>query len=219
MKKRRSPDISIKKKKLLLVEGQDEVMLIDKLLRELELTEVLQIINVNGKNNISRGLKSLMKHSDSHRISSIGIIRDADKNPKGAFDSICSALENAGLAKPKQPEELVGDKPKVAIMILPTANTEGMLETLCLQSVQEDPAMACVNQYFDCLKKQLGEAQMPKNLAKAKTAAFLSSRPELASNVGIAAQKGYWPFTHSTFSSLKAFLQLLESNHETALML
>ena len=213
MKKRRSPDIIIEKEKLLLVEGQDEVWLIDKLLRELELTEVLQIINVNGKNNISRGLKSLMNHSDSNCISSIGIIRDADKNPKGAIDSICSALENAGLAKPKQPEELVGDKPQVAFIILPTADTTGMLENMCLQSVQNDPAMPCVDEYIACLQTKLDEGDKPKNWPKARVAAFLASRPVLASSIGLAAQKGYWSFNHAAFSRLKEFLHLLSRGH------
>ncbi len=49
-----------------------------------------------------------------------------------------------------------------------------MLEDLCLKSVEDDPAMECVQEYFDCISDKLDD--LPKNISKAKARAFLASR-------------------------------------------
>jgi len=52
-----------------------------------------------------------------------------------------------------------------------------MLEDVCLQSVENDPAMCCVEEYFGCLKKRLSELR--QNLSKARVRSFLVSREVL----------------------------------------
>ena len=49
-----------------------------------------------------------------------------------------------------------------------------MIETLCLRSVENDPAMPCVEAFFRCLEER--GHPLPSNLEKARTHAFLSTR-------------------------------------------
>lgn len=159
--------------KLLLVEGDDEVNFFSALMKELNL-ENIQVRDVGGKSKFRARLKAVTQSSDYQAVVSVGIVRDADENPKATFDSICGALQAAKLPFPEKPlRPVVKDGLRVVVMILPDGETPGMLEDLCLESVKEDPAMPCVDEYFRCLENRL--ADLPGNMAKARVRAFLAS--------------------------------------------
>jgi hypothetical protein len=165
----------ITKPKILLVEGKDEINLFEQMLSDLELGDDIQIIEVGGKEKFSEKLPSLQKASEFRHVTSIGIIRDADNNPQGAFQSICSILQRVNLPQPTNPLDPVIGPPQVTVMIVPDGDTPGMIESVCLNSVNDDPAMACVDQYFQCLQerhRKLAENDIPK----ARVRSFLASR-------------------------------------------
>ncbi len=165
---------AITKPKLLLVEGKDEVELFDKLLTDLGLVEV-EIRDIMGKTKFRKNIEGLPKITGFGEVTSVGIVTDADKQPQGTFDSICNALEAAGLPRPTAPLQPIGDDLQVAVMILPGDGREGMLEDLCLESVADDPAMSCLEDHFRCLEEQLEASTFPGNLSKARVRAFLAS--------------------------------------------
>ena len=80
-----------------------------------------------------------------------------------------------------------------------------MIETLCLQSVAADPAMPCVEAFFRCLEDS--GHPLPSNLEKARTHAFLATRPKSDLPMWTAAQKDYWDWSHAAFSPLETFLR------------
>jgi hypothetical protein len=49
---------------------------------------------------------------------------------------------------------------------------------------------------------------MPNDIIKAKTHAFLSSRPEPDKKLGEAALAGYFPFSSAVFNQLRTILSL-----------
>jgi hypothetical protein len=71
----------------------------------------------------------------------------------------------------------------------------------------DDPAMICVDQYFDCLDQQL--VDKPQKLSKAKVRVFLSSREDPTLPLGISAKKGYWPLDSDAFADVRRFLKSL----------
>jgi hypothetical protein len=162
--------------KLLLVEGEDEEYLFDALLEDLKLEKNIQVFGVGGKDKFPNDLEKYKKNVPGFEIvTSLGIIRDADNDPQAAFQSVCSALNNAGLPVPNAPLQSKDGPPKVTIMIVPDSDRTGMLEDLCLDSVSDDPAMPCIDQYFECLRgnnRILTENDIPK----ARVRAFLVSR-------------------------------------------
>ena len=164
----------ITKPKLLLVEGKDEVELFEKLLTDLGLVDV-DIRDIMGKTKYRKNIEALPRLSGFGEVTSVGIVTDADKQPKGTFDSVCDALGAAGLPKPTAPLQPVGDAPQVMVMILPDGETPGMLEDLCLESVADDPAMSCVEEYFRCLEGRLEAGALPGNPSKARVRAFLAA--------------------------------------------
>jgi hypothetical protein len=68
-------------------------------------------------------------------VVSRGIVRDADSDPVGAFQSVTDALRNANLPVPEQILIPTGQKPKVAVIILPKPHAHGMMEDLYLEEV------------------------------------------------------------------------------------
>jgi len=164
----------ITKPKLLLVEGKDEVKLFGKLFADLGLVDV-EIRNIMGKTKFRRNIQALPKITGFGKVTSVGIVTDADRQPQGTFESICDALQAANLPSPTAPLQPVGDDPQVVVMILPGDGREGMLEDLCLESIADDPAMPCLEEHFRCLEEQLEASTFPGNPSKAHVRAFLAS--------------------------------------------
>lgn len=159
--------------KILIVEGLDEKHLFSALIKHLVLTDI-EIRDIGGKDNIRRNVRALKITPGFEKATSLGVVRDADNDPHSAFQSVCDALQDAGLPRPSEPLQPTGNAPQVTVMILPDGKTTGMLEDICLESVNEDPAMHCVEEYFQCLDERL--ENLPNNPSKARVRAFLASR-------------------------------------------
>lgn len=200
--------ISISEPNILVVEGDEDKAFFEALIQHLGLFKI-QVMPIGGKKQLKANLMALRMHSEFQTVRSLGIIRDADDNPEAAFQSVRDGLQAAGLPAPDRPLSRVGSNPSVMVMILPDINTPGALEDLCIQAVANDPALPCVEQYFECLKQQT--PSFPKNLAKAKIQAFLASREEAGKRLGEAAQAGYWPWDSKVFDQLKDFLKQITS--------
>lgn len=197
---------SISEPSVLVVEGDEDKVFFEAFIRRLNLRSI-QVMGIGGKSLIRPHLRTLKIAPGHDQLSSLGIIRDADTDPQAAFRSVCDALKYAGFSAPKSPEKFIGTKPRIGVMILPGKDRGGMLESICLESVRKDPAMQCVEQYFNCLKDN--HVPNTKNIFKAKTHAFLASRKEPDKRLGEAALAGYWPFDSPAFDEVKKFVGLL----------
>ncbi|NQT21208.1 MAG: hypothetical protein HQ592_15985 [Planctomycetes bacterium] len=189
--------------KLLLVEGPDDKRFFGALVDHMELKQV-QIIHLGIKREFRRELMALVSLSSFSIVESLGVVRDADTNPAGAFESVRDALRAAGLSVPERPLALAGDSPRVAVMIVPGDESCGALEDLCLEAVAHCPALSCVNQLFECLQEK--GTTSPVNLPKGKVQAFLATRHKPGLRIGEAAEKGYWPWASGAFDRAKEFL-------------
>jgi len=186
------------------VEGMDQAHFFEPFLTRLGVTGDVDIWNLGGKGEIRRQLGALAKEAGFvGKVRSLGVVRDADRDPKGAFSSIQRALEEAELPVPAKPLQSEGESPCVRVMILPGQGRPGIMEDLCLASVKDDKAMRCVEAYFDCLKDE--GVPEPENLSKAMVRVFLASREKLWKRLGEAAHAKVWPWNSEVFSELKAF--------------
>ena len=83
---------------------------------------------------------------------------------------------------------------------MPGDSDKGMLEDLCLKSIENEPINNCIDTYFECI------GEKPKELSKAKILCYLASKTPLVYSIGLAAHKGYWDFEAEQFKELKDFL-------------
>ncbi|OPY00329.1 MAG: hypothetical protein A4E62_02370 [Syntrophorhabdus sp. PtaU1.Bin002] len=199
---------AISKPKLLIVEGRDEEEFFVAILKTLDITDV-QVLAVGGKTKIRSNLKALRNDSRFSTVISFGIVRDADREAATAFVSVRDALREAGFPYPSKPLRQSKGPPKVNVMILPPDGQHGSLENVCLETVKDDPAMFCVEQYFDCLNLRGLNRRMGPDFVKAKTRVFLASREDPTVSLGVAVNKGYWPLDAQVLNTVKQFLQTI----------
>lgn len=194
----------IERAKQLLVEGRDAEVFIHAFMDRLGIQDV-QVQDYRGVSDLPVFLKSLRQAPHfKERVVRLGVLRDAELDARSAFQSVTQAIEAARLPAPGKPSHFVGARPEVGVYILPDGSSPGMLESLCMASVQDSPAIECVASYFMCLRN-VGLSP-PSHPEKARAHAFLASRevPDLL--VGEAAWKGYWRFEHRSMDTLRSFL-------------
>jgi hypothetical protein len=193
--------------KLLLGEGIDEVRFFKAFLKHLNVTDV-QVEQYGGKTQLAPFLKTLTTLLPGFAaLTSLAVTRDADTNAAGAFQSVSAALQAAGLAAPPGHGSAAGANPRVHVFVLPDGANPGMLESVCLESVKNNPAFRCVEDYFDCASR--AAARQPNNRAKAFLPAWLASEVEPDKRLGEAAEAGYWNWHDPAFAALRVFLLAL----------
>ncbi len=211
------------KNKALLIEGKDEEYFFNAPFEHLSIDDV-QIVQYEGKNNLSAYLGAFMLFRGYEQLSAFGILRDADDDASGAFNSVVTSLQKANLPHPKKSGDCAnkGGK-KVGIFILPGNSASGMLENLCLSTVEGHPIMPFVRTFFSSLEGALtkrlppnapmvaGVNYFPKNEPKARAQAFLSGMHETFGSVGLAAKRRYWDFDHRILDDLKEFFRKLRT--------
>lgn len=207
--KQPSPE-SITKKKLLAVEGKDEVIFFKELFKHMGMYDIVQVLDVAGKDNFKKEMPLLKKATGFSDLEAIVIIRDADNSYQSAFESIKGVLEKIeGLQVPNKPGEFSRGNPKVGVFIMPDNSSPGMLEDLCLETVKDKEEMECVKQFIACAK-QLKNPPKEKDIPKAQVQAFLAIKPDVPNSVGRGAQKKIWNFDAAELNPLKVFLSQLK---------
>jgi hypothetical protein len=197
----------ITKTKVLVVEGKDEKVFFDAILRKKLNINDVQTIDVGGKDQFKTRFPVLVKRPGFIDVEKLAIVRDAEDNINGTHGSILDVLRRCGFTPPEKLTEYSDSNPQIGIWIMPDNVNNGMLEDLCLQTVLDHPAMECVNKFMECAFRLTCP---PKNPAKSKSLAFLAAMPELVSSVGLGAEKQYWNFDSPRLSQLIKFLEIFK---------
>lgn len=196
--------LRIRRSRLLLVEGNDEDRFFSNLLTYIHPGDrPIQIIPTHGKDMLDSVLGLLTKQSEFSAVTHLGIVRDADDNPTGAFASVCGALRKYSLPIPADPEKFAGDSVLVGIFIMPGAGLGGALENLCLDAVKGEPQMACVDGFANCIKSVV--LTHPVNIDKLRIQSYVATISG-ARLIGEAADRGGLNFANTRYDALKEFL-------------
>ena len=210
---RRNTEIA--KSWLLLVEGSDDRHFFQRLLERRRNTDI-QVIEYGGSARLGAFLADtlVLDPGFSEMVEAIGVVSDADRSYQSAFDSVQGSLRRADMPVPAAPltradGEVQGTHIQVVTYIMPDNHSPGDLETLCLNAVNDAPAMPCVDRYFECLQSI---DHVPRQESKARLRAFLASHqrdPTLRSGEAIAA--GVIPWNSPAFNGVHQFLDMLDA--------
>ena len=188
---------SISHDRLILVEGGTDANFFEALAQFLGLERDIEIRDYRGKDNLRPFLRALVASSGFHDVRSVLVTRDADDDPAATRQSVEQAVADANI-----PASV-----NCRILIMPDDTNAGMLETLCLASVEDSPVLECVAGFFECLEsKSLGIAKTAVR-AKHEAQVFLATLPKVQLCPGIAAQKGIWPLDNACFEDLRQALK------------
>jgi len=186
--------------KVLLVEGATPWHFFDRLVNTLEMGESIEIRDYRGINDLKGFLETFVTiESFKNNAKSLGIVRDAEGNAARALEAARTAVRTSGLP---------ADFP-VSFAILPDDESPGMIETLCLRSVQGLPVIGCIDRFGDCLAAT--GSPLPDGISRSKNIAqiYLATFAEVQPFVGLGAQRGAWPLESPVFDRLKDFIRAL----------
>lgn len=211
----------IDKDKLILVEGKDDRAAIYKIVRSLGLDNI-QVAYMEGKDNADKFIDTLsaaLKTPQSKNISikAFAIVLDADdEDAKSSFQKVCSFLKeiqkrdikNLNFEIPKKCAEFTTGSTKVGVFIMPNCENPGMLETLCLESVSNEPFFECVNNFIDSartIKPDLDHIEKRKALSYIALNAPKGQRK----STGEAVEDGIFNINSTAFDKIKSFLMVM----------
>jgi len=193
--------------KFVFCEGNDDLAVISGVAGSIGLTD-LRVEPFLGKDNLRNFLKSVQTRPEFTRnlVAAIGIIRDADEDGNAAFQSVADSLLANGFKAPEQNGGFAINGIKVGVLIVGPNGGRGMVEDLCLNSVSDLPEFPCVHDYFTCIAQKSGRRDFS---SKARVRVWMASHIDYDVRVGIAAEKGYWPWKNPVFDPIKDFLRQL----------
>jgi hypothetical protein len=198
-----------------MVEGPDDDHFFQALVNVLNLEVEIQIVRLQGRNNLRGQLKAvrLASRAEQSAFFSLGIALDCEEDPAATAQMIRHALTDAELPAPSDVHIVEGSEPQVVYTLLPDSKTPGMLEDLCLRAFENDEALKCVDDYIQCLT-DLNAFLSVNDTSKAKVRTFLASKQKAETRLGIAARQNWWPWHDPAFNEVKTFLQLMSTNHD-----
>jgi hypothetical protein len=195
---------------VLLVEGDDEKRFFEALVKHmgLQVGQDIEFRRVEGTGNFKAQFQAFLNDPGFNHVTAYGLIRDADDSAQRALTKLQGILRSFGHPCPTAHATFAYDATnmlKVGIFIMPGKMSQGMLEDLCLESVQNHAIMPFVDEYTFRVKQTM-KADAPKNESKAKMQTFLAGMKECVPHLGIAAGKGYWNFDSAALDELRAFI-------------
>ena len=206
---RAAPKLRISTDRLLLVEGKDEVNLFDALMKRcFDEYPGVQVIVAGGRDRFPRNMQAIRLAAMSRAtLRSIAVVRDADDDARGAFQSVCAHLRNAGYVPPSNHAGFSDATPSIGVFIVPDGLGRGAMETLCRRSVEGTNAALCVDEYLRCLERH--DAMGSRNADKSFAHAYLAAMEDPVARVGEGARQGVWSLESPAFATLARFLRSL----------
>lgn len=203
------PNLEIGEPKQLIVEGNDDARILRSLGSHMNISHV-EIRPCGGIDNMRTFLRTLRALPEFRFVHSLAIVADANSDRNRRERRIRSALSDMGLPTPASPLEIASDDQlRVAYLVVPHNRNTGMIEDICLDSVRDDPAMECIDHYFDCIEQSDTPGPQQAWMPKARAHAFLASRDRPDLRIGEAADRGMWRFEREAFEPLKDLLKML----------
>jgi len=198
------------KNKLLLAEGTDVHRFLIYACETYQKTDV-QVIDFRGIDELATFLKNLVALSGFSKVETLVIARDAETDMDSARTKIISAIKNVKLPVPQEPFKFCSDERiKTAFMLFPGTGkngkcTEGTLEDLCMNTVDDSHLLQCVDTFLECAKKSDEDIRHPK---KSRLYAYLAGKNDHAGKkIGQAAKDRVWNFDHPAMAPFKKIIQ------------
>lgn len=200
---------AIKTDKLLLVEGKDEVNFFVALLEYLSIHDV-DIRSAGGCLKFSKLYPSVVITRGFSSVKRLGFVRDAEENQAdSAFASISNIIKKHSprISLPTASGKISKGEVSCGIFIMPNNKDSGMLEDLCLKSVEKLSLYAETEKFVEIAKSQMHEDEAKRyNVHKAKVQAYLAGTADIPRNLGEAALQKSWDFSDSAFDEIKEFI-------------
>ena len=206
----------IVKQYLLLCEGKDaEQFLInylnsDALSEDQRFSNDIQVFDFGGNSDLSSFLMNLKNMDKFDQVSSLAVIRDAEKDYAKACKEVGGSLRKSGFASSEQCGVWSNDDTgiRVGFMLFPVNNDAGTLEDLCLRILSEKNnknILSSVDAFLSTMESAFGRSYRRKHKNMLHT--YLSSSDKYVTMpIGVASSAGAFDWVSNELEPLKRFL-------------
>ena len=206
----------IMKSYLLLCEGRDaEGFLINylnsnTLAEDLRFSDDIQVLDFGGNDDLGNFLMNLKNMDKFDQVTSLAIIRDAEKDYARACREVSGLLEKCSFVSPKHCGTWAQDDTglKVGFMLFPLSNSAGTLEDLCLRILSEKNSkdiLSSIDSFLTAMESSYGRSYHRKHKNKLHT--YLSSSDKYVTMpLGLASKSGAFDWSSDELKPLKIFL-------------
>lgn len=198
---------------LLLVEGQDEEYLVQKMCVQWfgERAKMIDIECVYGNNNFSKSFRALMVRSPGP-LQVVGVIADSEEN------AAATAQRWENLFKEVEP---VIKRPCKKLQ-LPSDDAPGAFEAMVLEALKGDVIADCATNFRDCVRSHLTKTTLAQQ-DKIAVQAWLSAKLGNAYGNVFKAQDRHpehqlLNYDHIAFAPIKAFVETLLAELEAGVI-
>lgn len=192
-------NISITKKRIILVEGKDDKGIIESICKEEQLDDAIQVIPYVEEGKLTQVLRLLVRDANFEQVHHIGLTKDSDRGAERARQSLESAWNHAR----KELKALDIPEPKCSVFAVPDNRSTGRVEDLCLQSAAFPRVLRCARLMYWCAR-MVSIYRMDRQ--KSLVAAYLSLMQKSRVPLGASAVKGYWNLRSDAFGPLREFV-------------
>ena len=197
---------------VFVVEGEDDAAFIKHVASRLDLLDRIDVRQA-GTDVFRPTVRAVASDPGYGSVRALCVVKDIRSKARDYAAALQSAKEDLIAIELEPPAEALvvgGGERRTGIIILPPEAQYGCLEDLCLSTVEDQPAMRCVDRFFDCLRENALAA--PTHLSKARVQVFLASQPEVDIRLSWAIGKGYFPLDHPALAGVTGFVrQLVEA--------
>lgn len=213
-------NLIIEKERLLLVEGDGDREFFKCLLSNIGIDNI-QVAYFGGKDSLTSkngfidALAVALLSRANVDIKVVGIILDADSSQVNSrIDKVNTFVDKINLHKIKNISfdkitkcgEFTKTKTKIGTFIMPDCQNQGMLETLCIRSLDTESISNCIDNYISCIESILGQLE---KIDKRKVQIYIAAKTKDCEekNIGHAVNSGMFDLNHKVFDEIKGFLK------------
>ncbi len=206
----------IVKRYLILCEGRDAEGFLINYLNSKELVDdprfanEIQVLDFGGNENLGNFLMNLKNMDRFDQVTSLVIIRDAEKDYEKACREVGGSLNKCGLESPKTPCTWAIDDTglKVGFLLFPLNNKAGTLEDLCLNILSEKDnktILSSIDSFLAGMESDYGRKYRRKH--KNRLHLYLSSSDEYVTMpLGMASGAGAFDWGSKELVQITRFL-------------
>ena len=191
---------------LLLVEGNDDEHVIRSLR---ERCTAAREFSIEQKEGVERLLESIGVHLQQSGLKALGIVADANDNPRARWQRICGRLSSAGIVVPAAAEPggtVIEGEVRVGVWLMPDNQAPGELEDFVRRMIPEDdPVRPLAKRYIEAIPSEHRKFR-DKKTTRATVHAWLAAR-ERPRPMGLAIKAGDLRVDGKTARELVAWLE------------
>ena len=154
--------MAIDKKKIILVEGEDEFYFFIHLLKYKGISDIF-IESFKGKDKLTTHIESLVKRDGFDDVTSLVIFRDSDDSSMKASDSVNYSLRTNGLITTNIKSFTMNNQnnQKIGFGLFPGIDENGTLEDLCIKIYKAGSNDTIVKKYLEDFQTTNGRFKKP----------------------------------------------------------